>query len=354
MTQLLTKFIAPNAVDGSKLRLANNETLRSRNAANSADVNIIKLTASDIPEFQVLPTVNAALAIPTSGKQLATIEYILNYVDGKRDAKDSVNLLADVNVVLTGSTTLTVDSVVVLNGMRVALTGQTTASQNGVYDAAISGANWTLTRSADFDQAIDAGGTEVTQGAYFFVMQGAAYTNFEAVLTTVNPIVIGTTALVFARIGGSTAYIGGDMITLTGATFSVDLGTNGGLESTVPGGAAGQLRVKTNIAALEKDRTAQLDVSGFVTAKKSKKAAFTLAAGDITNQFVDLVDVAADSSVILSVVGGGLQVETTDYTVNYTGGTGSKTRLTFAGGLATAGASALVATDVLNVSYTAF
>lgn len=45
--QVEKKFISPNAVDGSKIRLSNNETLRARNAANSGDIDLLKLTAAD-------------------------------------------------------------------------------------------------------------------------------------------------------------------------------------------------------------------------------------------------------------------------------------------------------------------
>ncbi len=40
-----------------------------------------------------------------------------------------------------------------------------------------------------------------------------------------------------------------------------------------------------------------------------------------------------------------------DYTVDYTGGAGGKTRLTFVNDLATGGASALIATDVVQAVY---
>lgn len=354
MTQLTSKFIANDAANSAKMRLDNNAGLRARNNANSADITLFKLTTGDVFEAQVQPFAASGLAIPTADKAYATIEYIKNYVQGKQDAKDAVNVLADVNVPLTGSTTLVVDGITVLNLMRVALTNQTTGSQNGIYDAAIAGANWTLTRSTDFDQLTDAGGTEVTPGAYFVVIQGTVYANYEVIVNNTAAITVGTTTITFAKIPTPAALTGGDMIVKTANDFAVDLAANGGLESTNPGNAAGQLRVKTNTGATEKDRTAQLDGSGNVTAKKSKKATFTLAAQDITNQYVDLADVAADSSVLFTVAGAPQQHETTDYTVNYTGGASSKTRITFAGGLATAGASALAAGDIVNVAYTAF
>jgi hypothetical protein len=103
---------------------------------------------------------------------------------------------------------------------------------------------------------------------------------------------------------------------------------------------------------LEKDQTTRRDsTTGAVMAKSSKKAAFTLTGTDITNGYVDLPDVAAQSSVQFWVAGGGVQAETDDYTVNYTGGTGGKTRVTFAGGLATGGVSELVNGDKLVISY---
>lgn len=81
---------------------------------------------------------------------------------------------------------------------------------------------------------------------------------------------------------------------------------------------------------------------------------FTLTSTNITNGYVDLVAVAHQDSVAVAVAGAGEQCETDDYSVNYTGGTSSKTRITFAGGLASAGVSALVAGDKITVYYEAF
>lgn len=47
MAQLTKKFIGDNQVADEKIRLDNNSTLRSRNAANSADIDIIKVNSSD-------------------------------------------------------------------------------------------------------------------------------------------------------------------------------------------------------------------------------------------------------------------------------------------------------------------
>jgi hypothetical protein len=85
----------------------------------------------------------------------------------------------------------------------------------------------------------------------------------------------------------------------------------------------------------------------------SAKDLFVLASGDITHQYIDLSHVAQTNSIELVVQGGGIQIEgaSYDYSVSYTGGVGGVTRITFLNGLATTGASALVAGDVVVVQY---
>lgn len=354
MSQLQKKFIADSAIDGTKILLLNGQTLRGRNVANSADFDILKVTSGDILEFQNLPYAKSSLAIPSAPKQFATIEYIQNFVSGKGDAKDAVDALAATNVTLTGSTPFTVDGytfAATTPVSRVLLTAQTSNVDNGIYDVTITGGTYTLTRSSDFNGT----GGNVSKGAYTFVVSGTVYQGWEALLTTADPITVGSSALVFSTYPSSVSLIGGDMISKVNNVFSVDLAPLGGLVSTDPGNSNGQLKVLTDTAALEKDQTTRLDpTSGFVATKKSKKATFTLSSTDITNQYVDLSDVAATDSIMVQPTGGPVQNETDDYTVNYTGGSSSKTRISFVGGLATGGVSALVSGDKVVVYYRAF
>jgi hypothetical protein len=62
MAQVKKKFIGADQVDETKIRLTNNVNLRARNAANSADVNIAKVNASDRIEFASVPQVTADAA----------------------------------------------------------------------------------------------------------------------------------------------------------------------------------------------------------------------------------------------------------------------------------------------------
>ena len=76
MSQIITRGIQNNAVNGEKMRLNNNQSMRARNAANSADVELFKLNAANELEFIPLPKY--------SGSNIATESFVTtelaNYV----------------------------------------------------------------------------------------------------------------------------------------------------------------------------------------------------------------------------------------------------------------------------------
>jgi hypothetical protein len=57
MAQIVKKFIGDNQVGALKARLENGSYLRGRNAADSADINVIKVNASNVLELASLPQV---------------------------------------------------------------------------------------------------------------------------------------------------------------------------------------------------------------------------------------------------------------------------------------------------------
>lgn len=354
MSYLKEKYIAPNTVDGVKLRLKNGQTLRGRNFANTADINILTITTSDLVQLESLMSVNASLPIPTDPKQLATIEYIQNYVMGKTDAKEAVSLLSDVNVPLTGSTPLVIDGITATNGMRIGLPDQTGGIISGIYDLAITGGTYALTRSNDFDQVGDAGGLEVTTGAYFRVISGTVYGGWEVQLSTPDPIVIGTTALTFVKYPSALAITVGDMLAKTGNKLYVDIATISGLESTNPGNDNGQMRIKVDQRTAVQKTTRLNPSDGAVEARGSATKEVTLSSTDIANGFVDLDYEAEQNSVSMLIEDGPAVQITQHYTVNYTGGAGGVTRVTFVNTLAAVGSTPLETGEKLVFNYRAF
>ena len=144
MAQIQKKFIAANAVDQSKIRLANNSYLKARNNADSADVNMFKVNASDRIEFASLPQVSSD---PSANNDLVRKSYVDAVAQGLKPKQA-------VRVATTGPITIAtalnsgdvIDGITLANGDRVLVKDQAAPTANGIY---IVGA--TPARSSDFD-----------------------------------------------------------------------------------------------------------------------------------------------------------------------------------------------------------
>ena len=149
------------------------------------------------------------LAAPTADTDAANKAY----VDAARmglDTKDSVRVATTGNITLSGAQTI--DGVAVVAGDRVLVKDQTTASTNGIY--VVAAGAWTRADDASTS-------AEVNSGMYVFVEEGTANDNSGWVLTTNNPITLGTTGLVFAQFSGTGQITAGAGLTKTGNSLDV-------------------------------------------------------------------------------------------------------------------------------------
>jgi hypothetical protein len=143
------------------------------------------------------------------------------YVDAARsglDVKQSVRLAStpsDGNVDLTGATpTTALDSVNLADGDRVLLKDQSDAAENGIYVYSSTGD--TYTRATDADAP-----SELNGGTFFFVEEGTVNGDAGFVLTSDNPLVIGTDDLVFTQFSGTGQITAGAGLTKDGNTLNV-------------------------------------------------------------------------------------------------------------------------------------
>ncbi|MDQ3029890.1 MAG: hypothetical protein M3R09_07665, partial [Actinomycetota bacterium] len=123
------------------------------------------------------------------------------------------------NIVLTGPGTV-IDGVTLVVGDRFLPKDQTTGAQNGIY--VWNGAAVAATRAIDADS--DA---EVTSGMAVTVTEGTINNDRVYVLTTNDPITLGTTALAFTQLGGGGgSYVAGNGLTESPTlTFNVGAGS---------------------------------------------------------------------------------------------------------------------------------
>ena len=166
---------------------------------------------------------------PQAATDLTTKQYVDQLVFGVNDLKDPVKGTTTANLALTALVNgLVHDGVTYATGERILLKNQTTASENGIYVIAASGSG---ARAADADAS-----TEVTTGMATTVLSGTTKGTGVAqanpvtyVLQTTGAIVLGTTALSFAPVGGTSAgttYVAGAGLTESPAgTFNVGAGT---------------------------------------------------------------------------------------------------------------------------------
>lgn len=224
----------------------------------------------------------------------------------------------------------------------------------------------TLSKSAT-GLKVAAGGitnTEVNAAA------AIAYSKLNLSASIVNADIANAAAIAYSKLALSNSIVAGDLTAnsvetakiaddaVTKEKIAADVAGNG-LGQNVDGSleiklaAAGALEIVADELKAKVDAaTVKINGSNQLEALKQEEAQFTLVAGDITNQYVDLSHVAYSAASIQVIPDGGIpQLRGVDFTVSLTGGAGGNTRITFAGDLATGGAAELVATDILVVRY---
>lgn len=181
------------------------------------------------------------VANPVAATDAANKGYVDSLVNGT-DWKQSVRVTTVANITLSGLQTIEGISLVV--GNRVLVKSQTDQKQNGIYVAA-TGA-WS--RSADADV-----NAEVTSGLAVMVEEGTPLTkNTQWVLSTSDPIVIGTTNLVFVQIGAATTYTNGEGISIAGNVVAIDTSVVARKASgSIGNGAATVFTVTHNLNTLD-------------------------------------------------------------------------------------------------------
>lgn len=196
------------------------------------------------------------LAEPVNPTDAATKNYVDNAVSGL-DWKTAVNLLADSNVSLTGSTsTLVIDGHAALdvtdnNAYRILLTGQTTSSENGIYTYTDNGTSYTLVRSTDADSYDEL----VT--ASVWVLEGVTYASTG--WTQSNHYITNFSNQNWVQFSGAGAYLAGAGLGQSGTEFFVKVATSGGIEIV-----SDELQLKSTLAGggLTYDTGGVLNVNG--------------------------------------------------------------------------------------------
>lgn len=183
------------------------------NSVTSAEVNSTIIVAAGTNPYTAAQSMGGFnltnVLDPASPQDAATKSYVDAVAQGL-DVKASVRLATTANITLSG--TQTIDGVAAIATNRVLVKNQTAGQDNGIYTVA-AGA-WQRATDADVSG-------EVNSGMFTFVEEGTTNTGVGYVLTTANPITLGTTPLVFTQFSGAGTILAGAGMTKTGNTVDV-------------------------------------------------------------------------------------------------------------------------------------
>lgn len=381
MSQIQKKFIKDQAVDESKILLLNNGALKARNAADSADVSLMKLDGADKLQLLVLPQVSSD---PVAGNDLVRKSHL---------DSELATAAADVSA-LEGRVTAIEDDYGVAGGLATLDgSGKIPTSQvpsiaiTDVYVVADIAARDALTvEEGDVAKVSDAGAglpkTYIYDGASWIEIESGS--DVDSVNGFTGAVVLGTNDI--AETGATNLYYTPTRQTAIEAYADAAVLVEKNRAEAAEGIIAGDLaqEVLDRIADVDAEESRALAAEGVIAgdlaqeildraadvdAEESRAIAaegvlagrasaleaaslawqpvekFTLTAPMITAGYVELSFLAVEHSIMASV--DRLMIHhTDDYTVSVVGG---KTRLTFVGSLVTAGQEKLAVGDVIRV-----
>jgi len=284
---LQTKFVADSAITDEKIKLRNDFYVKARNFADSGDVNIIKLNASNEIEFGSTPKVGGvALALITD---VPTVPPVFAIQGNWNATTNTPTLVASTNS--TG-----VDNPLYL----VTVAGSTSIDGESVWDIG----DWIYFANGVWNKADNNDAVVSVNGA-----SGVVVLDTDDLLEGTNKFLtdvrVENAVMANYVVGADTALANTDDLK----------------------GSLGKIQGQINALA--------------GTSQSFGQENFTLIAGDISNQYVDLAQTPLADSIHLEIVGAaGPAVPGVDFTL-------ATNRITFAGDLATLAAIG----DILVIHY---
>lgn len=145
MASTLGQYLDNDGVTDEKVRLRNNQALRARNASGTADVDVVKVTSTNIVS---LPTQTKLGFIPTDSDDIASVDYVDTAVATVSfTAGDGLQTIAGVTSVLASDSTLSVGG----SGVAVSLAASSGLEVSSGLKAKVDGVTLKINASGELE-----------------------------------------------------------------------------------------------------------------------------------------------------------------------------------------------------------
>ncbi len=179
----------------------------------AATIKYSLLTASTVPYLDASKNLVSSAITPTEFGYISgatsNLQTQINALVSGLSWKQAVRVGTTANITLSG--TQTIDGIAVIVGDRVLVKNQTAPAENGIYLCA-AGA-WTRTTDMDSSSEFPSATVAISEGA---TLQDTQY-----VCTNDLPITIGSTAILFVAVGGTTYTGTTNRITVVGSVIDI-------------------------------------------------------------------------------------------------------------------------------------
>ena len=168
-------------------------------AYQNADNAVVSSLTQDYQDADntVLSTLRSEIAAATQGL----------------DIKESVRAATTESINIASYAGENIDGVTIANGNRILVKNQVNSVENGIY----------VFSSGALSRADDAGNGELTAGSFTFVEEGTVNADTGWVISTNNPITVGSTAITWTQFSGTGQITAGDGLSKTNGTLDVNV-----------------------------------------------------------------------------------------------------------------------------------
>lgn len=194
VSQLITGLPAASSSADGKMLAADKAKLDASTDSNTASAIVRRDSSGNFAANNITANAVLGLASPVSSTDAANKAYVDAAAAGLSVKTPARGATTGSNITLSGGAPSTLDGLTLVANDRILVKDQSTQTQNGIYFVQTlgTGANGTWARTTDADT-----GAELVAGSYIFVTAGTTNGGSSWVMTTPNPITIGTSNIVW-------------------------------------------------------------------------------------------------------------------------------------------------------------